>query len=84
MKESFATAMGIKDTGGVPAEPSWGNILLGESSLVGPNAAGRGGQRLWGCQRRAYSHAACLAGKVLKYLLQTEIDFGELNFQKGN
>ena len=34
-KESFAAATGIKDTERVPAEPSWGNILLGESSLVG-------------------------------------------------
>lgn len=31
-----------------------------------------------------HSHAADLAGKVLKYLLQTEIDVGELNSQKGN
>ena len=37
-----------------------------------------------GAVSEEHSHAACLAGKVLKYLLQTEIDFGELNFQKGN
>ena len=82
-KETFAAAMGIKDTGCVPAEPSWGNILLGESSLVGPHVAGwvaRGS----GTISKEHSHDACLAGKALKYLFQTEIDVGELNSQRGH
>lgn len=60
----FAAAMGIKDTGWVPAEPSWGNILLGESSLVGPHVVGwvaRGS----GAISKEHSHDACLAIKCL-------------------
>ena len=52
--------------------PWWGPMQLG------------GVARGSGAVSEEHSHAACLAGKVLKYLLQTEIDVGELNFQKGN